>query len=101
MFGLIKKFFIGLLTGLINGSNHAKCISLSKQKGMIQPTLINLHPNEYSHIHYYPFTVNLDRSVGICNTLNDLPNKVYVQKNRRFKSKLEQHNYRNKLIEKI
>ena len=29
MFGLIKKTFIGLLTGLINGSNHSKCVSLS------------------------------------------------------------------------
>ena len=32
MFGLIKKIFIGLLTGLVNGSNHKKCISLSNQK---------------------------------------------------------------------
>ena len=47
MFGLIKKIFIGLLTGLVNGSNHTKWISLSNQKCMIQPTLINLHPNEY------------------------------------------------------
>ena len=46
---------------------------------MIQPTLINLHPNEYSQeFHYYPFAVKLDRSVGSCNTLNDLPNKVCV-----------------------
>ena len=45
MFGLIKKIFIGLLTGLFNGSNHAKYVLLSNQKGMIQPTLNNLHPN--------------------------------------------------------
>ena len=48
MFGLIKKIFIGLLTGLVNGSNHTKCISLSNQKCMTQTTLINLDPNEYS-----------------------------------------------------
>ena len=47
MFGLNKKVFIGWLTGLIDGSNHAKCISLSKQKYMTQPTFINFHPNEY------------------------------------------------------
>ena len=41
MFGLIKKIFIELLTGLVNGSNHKKCILLSNQKCMIQPTLIN------------------------------------------------------------
>ena len=48
MLGLIKKIFIGLLTGLVNGSNHTKCVSLSNQKCMTQTTLINLYPNEYS-----------------------------------------------------
>ena len=38
MFQLIKKVFIGLSTGLVNGSNHTKCILLSNQKYMIQPT---------------------------------------------------------------
>ena len=79
MFGLIKNIFIGLLTGVVNGSNHAKCISLSSQKCEIQPTLINLHPNEYSQeFCYYPFSVKLDRCIGSCNTLNDLSNKVCV-----------------------
>ena len=46
---------------------------------MIQPTLINLHPNEYSQeFHYYPFAVKLDRCVGSCNTLIDLSNKVRI-----------------------
>ena len=46
---------------------------------MIQPTLINLHPNEYNQqLHYYPYAVKLDRCVGSRNTLNDLSNKVYV-----------------------
>ena len=79
MFGLIKKMFIVLLTSLVNASNHTKCISLSNQKCMIQPTLINLHPNENTQgLHYYPFVVNLDKCVGNCNTLNDLPNKLCV-----------------------
>ena len=48
---------------------------------MIQPTLINLHPNEYSQeFHYYPFVVKLDRCAGSCNILNDLSNKVCVSK---------------------
>ena len=47
---------MGLLTGLINGSNHSTCVSLSNQKCKIQPTLNNLHSNKYSQIfHYYPF----------------------------------------------
>ena len=48
LFGLTKKMFIGLLTSIVNGSNHIKCVSLSNQKCMIQPTLINLYPNEYT-----------------------------------------------------
>ena len=76
IFGLIKKIFIGLLTGLVNGSNHTKCILLSNQKCEIQPTLIDLHPNEYSQeFHYYPLAVKLDRFFWSCNTLNDLSNK--------------------------
>ena len=31
MFGLIKKMFIGLLTSLVNASNHARCVFLSNQ----------------------------------------------------------------------
>ena len=79
MFGLTKKIFIGLLTGEVNGPNHTKCVSLSNQKCMTQPTLINLHLKEYSQeFLYYPFAVKLDRCVGSCNTLNDLSNKVYI-----------------------
>ena len=48
MFGLIKKMFMELLISIINASNHRKCVFLSNQKCMTQPTLINLHPNEYS-----------------------------------------------------
>ena len=48
MFGIIKKILIGLLSSIVNASNHTKCVSLSNQKCMIQPTLINLHTNEYN-----------------------------------------------------
>ena len=82
MFGLTKKILIRLLTGLVNGSNHTKCVSLNNQKFMTQPTLINLHPNEYSkQFDYYLFAVKLDRCVGSCNTLNDINkniNKAYI-----------------------
>ena len=77
MFGLIKKMFMGVLIRLVNTSNHTKCISLSNQKCMTQPTNINLHPNDYSQeFHYYPFAVKLDRCRGNFNTLNHLSNKV-------------------------
>ena len=86
MFWLINKIFIAVLTGQANEYNHSKCISLSNhemyqaiKKCMIQPTLINLHPIEYSQeFHYYPSAVKLDTCVGSCNTLNKISNKVCV-----------------------
>ena len=97
MFRLIKKIFIGLLIGLVNGSNHTKYVLFSNQKCMTKPTLINLHRNEYNQESpYYPFTFKLDRCVGSCNTLNDLSNNVCVPNlNRKFKSDRVQHDYRN------
>ena len=93
MFALIKKFFIGLLNGIVSASNHANCLSLNNQRCMIQPTLINLHPNEYSlELHYHPFTVKFDRCVGSRDTLNDLSNKICVP-NKRFKSMCVQYDY--------
>ena len=40
-----QEMFIGLITGLSNGSNHTKCVPLNNQKCMIEPTLITLYPN--------------------------------------------------------
>ena len=61
MFGVIKKMFTRLLICIVNVSNHTKCVSLSNQRCIIQPILINLHPNEYSQeVHYYPFAVKVD-----------------------------------------
>ena len=48
MFGLIKKMFIRLLTGLVNASNHTKCVSLTNSKCTIQPAIVNLHRNAYT-----------------------------------------------------
>ena len=72
MFGLIKKIFVLLLISIVSASNHTKSASLSNQKCMNQPTLINLHLNEYiQELRYYPFAVNLDTRVGSYNTLVD------------------------------
>ena len=46
---------------------------------MNQPTLINLHLNEYSQEwRYYLFVVNIDRCAVGCNNLDDLSNRVCV-----------------------
>ena len=61
MFELIKKTFIRLLSNIVSASNHTKYMLLSNQKCITQPTLVNLHPNQYSQeFHYYPFAVKLD-----------------------------------------
>ena len=85
MFGLIKKIFIKLLTGLVNESNHIKCVLLNNQKCITQPTLIKLHPNEYTeNIRHYPFVVKLHKCVESCITLNDLSNKAFVPNKTEF-----------------
>ena len=73
----ITKKVIALLSTIVNGSNHTKCILLGNQKYVIQPSLINLYPNKCSReFHYYPFAVKLNTCVGSCNSLNDLVNKT-------------------------
>ena len=49
-------------------------VSLSNQKCMTQPTLINLYPNVYSQeFHYYPFMVNhLSNKICFPNKTEDL-----------------------------
>ena len=70
---------MGLLVNLPNVSNHTKCVLLNNQKCETKPTLINLHPNEYSQeFHYYPFLVKLDRCFESCNTVIDLFNKACI-----------------------
>ena len=97
MFELIEKMIIRLSTSLVNGSNHTKCVSMSNQKCMIQPTLTNLHLNEHSQkLHCYSFAVSLHRCLGSCNILMTCLIKYVFQTNRRFKSKCVHHDYRNK-----
>ena len=64
---------------------------------MTQPTLINPHPDEYTKgLRYYQFAVKLDRCARICNTLNDLSNRVDIPNKTYFK-----YDYRNKWIKSI
>ena len=90
MFGLIKKMSMGLLINIVNTSDHTKCMSLSNR--MTQPTLINLHPNEFrccQEFHYYWFIVKLDLfEVAIL----DLSNTVCVPNNMCSKKSLSMFN---------
>ena len=53
MFGFVKKIFIGLSVSIVNASNHTKCVLKSNQKCMIQPTIIDLHPNANEYSQYF------------------------------------------------
>ena len=47
---------------------------------MARPTLIDLNPTEYNQrFHCYPFTANLNRCNGSCNTLDDPFDKYVFQ----------------------
>ena len=82
MFVIIKSIFIVLAASTVNASNHTKRVCLSNQKYEVQPSLINLHPNEYNHeLHYYPFVVKLDKCAGSCHTWIKNFNKIYHAKN--------------------
>ena len=62
--------FSGSLASIVNTPDHIKCVSWNNQQCMTQPTLINLHPNEYiKGLCYYSFAVSLDRGMGSCNAL--------------------------------
>ena len=58
MFVLIKKIFIAILTGIVNGSNHTKCVLLSKKGLRIQMfnlliyILMNTVKNSTTKFHY-------------------------------------------------
>ena len=65
MSGIIEQIFIVLLSIIVNDLSHTKCVPLSNQNCEIQPTPINLHPNEYrQELHYYPFAIKFDRCFG-------------------------------------
>ena len=48
-----------LLISIVNAYNHRKCVLLSNQECMTQPTHINLHYNEYNQeFHYFNLRLN-------------------------------------------
>ena len=77
----ITYIYIGLLFRIRNASNHTKCVSLNNHYYMTEPALINFYPIQYNQqLSYYPYSVNLDRCVGHCNSFSDLSNRTYIRK---------------------
>ena len=75
---LLKNIY-SILTNIVAASNHTKWVSLSNHKFQIQATFINSYPNKYrQELHYYLFSVQLDKCVVVCNILYEvfIPNKT-------------------------
>ena len=77
-----ENFFIGLSTctiGRFGESLASNSICLNKQSCQARPTIVNITTNQPLH---YPFTVNVNKCGGSCNTIYDpnaqvwIPNKV-------------------------
>ena len=79
--------FIGLLSACTtksfgeslasNSKGHIKCVSLDNLTYQTRPTLVNTNSNERL---YYPFTVNINKCGGSCNTIDDPYAQVCVPK---------------------
>ena len=70
--------FIGLLAGLVNGSNHTKYFLLSSQKRFNLLLLIYILMNAVKNVNTILLQAKLDRCVGSCNILNNLSNKACI-----------------------
>ena len=67
------------LTRMVNVSNLYTCISLNNHLWIIRPTLTDLSPDDYNQaLHYFPFTVYLDRCNGICTSFDEQTGKICV-----------------------
>ena len=74
MFGIIKEFFItllsfsGPLTDVVKIPDHTKCISLNNQPCLPWSTIFDSNPNEtFQGLRQNPFMVKLDRCHVRCD----------------------------------
>ena len=67
MFGLIKKILIGLLTGLVNRSNHTKCVLYTN---LATNTTLNAKINEVKN--KIPNITNLATTAALTAVENNL-----------------------------
>ena len=75
---LVKQVFIALLG--FSGSLATKLVSWNNEHCMARPTLIDLNPIE---LDYYPLMVSIDKSNGICNTVDNVSTKICVPSERK------------------
>ena len=58
-----------------SGPLARKCASLSYEKCMVRPTIIDLNPDE---LNCYPLITSLDKCNGSCNAVADLYEKICI-----------------------
>ena len=55
--------------------NSLKCVSMNNQECKVRPKIININSNEPS---FYPNSIKINKSSGICDNMNDLYAKMCV-----------------------
>ena len=76
MFGFIKKCFFTAMTFFnLSNVNSLECVSMNNQERQIRTEIINLNTNEPM---FYPYSIEINRCKGSCNTINDPYVKICV-----------------------
>ena len=81
IFGFIKKcFFTGMTFFNFNLSsvNSLECVSMNNQECKMRTEIINLNTNEPM---FYPYSININKRKGSCNTIKDPYAKICVPDN--------------------
>ena len=69
IFGFIKKYFFTAMTFFnLPNVNSLECVSMNNQQCKIRSEIININTNDSM---FYPYSIKINRSKGICNTIND------------------------------
>ena len=55
--------------------NPLKCVSMNNQECKIRPVIMNINSDEPS---FYPYSVEINKSTGSCNNINDTCAKLCV-----------------------
>ena len=78
MFKFIIKCFFTAMTFIDFNLSNVNClewVSMNNQECKITPEIINLNINEPI---FYPYSININRCKGSCNTINDTYAKICV-----------------------
>ena len=76
MFGFIKKAFAVIITFFnLLYVNFLECVSMSDQKCVARPKIIDVSNNE---LMFYPYSVQVNKCSGSCTNINDPYAKLCV-----------------------